>query len=704
MAQVYTIPTKFTAIDGMSPVIAKMAGNMHSMVEKANIGLARQERIFRRMVPSLSGAARSLLNYGTAGAGLAAVGFSGKAIVDYETSIASLSAVTGAVGPQLESFKNEIKSLATESKKSAIDVAGSFETIGSMMSQYLDDPKALRQIADAGITLSKASRQDLVPTLQNLTSIMNQFDLKANQATETINRLTAGEIVGSLRTSEVSEALQEFGAGAFAANVNLSESVALVEALAKQMKTDKIGVGARNILTILDSAKGLQKRARKELKHAGVDLKLLMDPTKTLSERLHELSKIQGNSVAITKVFGRENKTAGQVIFNQLAVFDEYLEKIKTTNEAQSQARTNSQTFAASVEELKNAWINYIATNDETTGGLNKLKTAVHYVTNNLDGIVTVGLNAIKVFALWQASILTIKAVTIGWNATMAVTRTIGAALYFADMTKWFAATNGVSIATARLTLLQTSLNAAWAANPIGIVVTALAALAGAIYLVNRRNAELSEQYKKKIDLNIVANVQKEADAVQKLVEKYYALTGSISKANALSIRERKITLDIERQKVEAKVSKLQKELDSNKAGGVSAGGGAGMALWNMFQSNSGTAKQLATEQQKANQIAEQQNYLAQYAREAGRKGVVDYSQMAAVFPSKKADEQTSTPWTESMKGDKKDGGRPFIDYNKMREIFTNSQKITIELVGANGAKITGNGAGGTKVTTPNSF
>ena len=146
-----------------------------------------------------------------------------------------------------------------------------------MMSQYLDDPKALRQITDAGITLAKAGRTELVPTLENLTSIMNQFDLKANQATETINRLTAGEIVGSLRTSQVAESLQEFGAGAYAANVNLAESVALVEALAKQMKTDKIGVGALNILTVLDSAKGLDKKARNDLQSSGVDLNFIID-------------------------------------------------------------------------------------------------------------------------------------------------------------------------------------------------------------------------------------------------------------------------------------------------------------------------------------------------------------------------------------------------------------------------------------------
>lgn len=564
MAQ-YVVPTRFTAIDAMSPTVRNMGRNMAAMVERANVGIARQERLFRRLTPGIGSATRSMLNYASAGTALAAVGYSGKAIIDYETSIASLSAVTGVGGAQLEVFKKEIVGLATTSRKSATDVAGSFEVIGSMMSQYLTDPKALRQIADAGITLSKASRQELVPTLQNLTSIMNQFDLKASQATDTVNRLTAGEIVGSLRTSEVAESLQEFGAGAYAANISLSESVALVEALAKQMKTDKIGVGARNILTVLDSAKGLQKRARKELRHAGVNMALLMDPTKTLSERLHELSKIQGNSVAITKVFGRENKTAGQVIFNQLGVFDEYLAKIKVTNEAQNQAATNSATLKVATEQLIAAWSTYISTNDRAAVGLATLKDGISYVTRNMDEIVSVGVKVIKFYALWKGAIIAQQIVTGAYTATLVVSRAVSSAYFLYDMVKYVAVTQGMTKATAAAAIVQSSFNAAIAANPIGLAAIAIVTMAGAIYLLAEREKRLTEQYKEKARLEVDKAINKETEAVKALVAQYWQLGMSIKQATAGAIRFRVSQIDYQRSQTEERIKKTQTELEAEK-------------------------------------------------------------------------------------------------------------------------------------------
>ena len=90
MATVYTIPTKFTAIDGVSATVGKMERNIYSYAERANAGIARQERLFRRLTPSLSGATRQLLQYASAGAVIGGIAYSGKAIMDYETAIQSL--------------------------------------------------------------------------------------------------------------------------------------------------------------------------------------------------------------------------------------------------------------------------------------------------------------------------------------------------------------------------------------------------------------------------------------------------------------------------------------------------------------------------------------------------------------------------------------------------------------------------------------
>lgn len=531
------LPTKFTAIDGMSGPVKIMGNNIHQMAEKANIGIARQERIFRKLVPSISNAAKQLINYGTAGLGLSAVGFSGKAIMDYETSIQSLQAVTGVSDKQMESFKKEIVDTATKTKKSAIDVAGSFEVIGSAMSQYLTDPKALNQISNAGITLAKASRQELVPTLENLTSIMNQFDLKASQAEDTINRLTAGEIVGSLRTTEVADALKEFGAGAYASNVNLSESVALVEALGKQLKTDKIGVGARNILTVMDSAKGLDKKARQDLRKSGVDLNFLMDKTKSLSERLHELSKISGNSTVITSVFGKENKTAAQVIFNQLGVYDQYVAKIKVTNEAQNQALINSNTLANKITQLKDRWINYIATSDNAAKGLNTLKDAAGFVADNIDNIVNVVIKAVTVMAVFKGVILAQQIAMGAYNATIVIYRAISQAYFLVDMVKYVAVTKGMTTTTAALSIAQAELNTIWLANPIGIMIGAVALLAGGIYLLAKQERDLNEQTQRMHDLAITTHINEQSEATKKLADHWKELGYNIHDATVKALQ-----------------------------------------------------------------------------------------------------------------------------------------------------------------------
>lgn len=635
-----TVSTKFIAVDQFSPVVKKMEGNLAGLTDRANTSLARQERLFRRLTPALGHATKQLLSYASAGAVLGGLAFSGKAIMDYETSIQSLSAVTGVSGSTLATFKDEIKSVADQSKKSATEVAGSFEVIGSMMSQYLTDPKALRQISEAGITLSKASRQELVPTLENLTSIMNQFDLKANQATDTINRLTAGEIVGSLRTSQVAEALQEFGAGASAANITLSESVALTEALAKQLKTDKIGVGARNILTVLDSAKGLDKKARKDLRKSGVDLGFLMDKSKTLSERLHELSKISGNATTVTSVFGKENKTAAQVIFNQLGTYDEYLAKIKVTNEAQSQSVTNSNALSVAVEELKNTWINYIATSDKANAGLEKLKSGAKFLATNMDTIVSVGVNVIKFMALWKTALIAQRIVVTGLSiATGIQSAVLGASSLSMKGNTVALATQTIAMKTAQIaTMVLTgdfaAMNAVLLANPIGLIVVGLAALAGATYYAYQKTKELREEYQKSIALKHEDVIKSESIAVQKLADHYRYLGFSIKEANALAIRTEKVNIDTKRKALAGQITTLKEKVAGAK---VNSPMNMFAAMYDATISNGADAQKLNELQSQDATLATRGRANTEMAKGYMDAGLINKGDLGNTFGTKKS-------------------------------------------------------------------
>lgn len=552
MGATFIIPTQFTAIDKFSSPVKGMSRNLLQFAEKAEVTVARGERSFRKLTPVLGQASKDLLSMAStaalAGGIIAGGSFSVKALMDYETALKSLQAVTGVSDKTMVEFKSQIIDVAKHTKMSAIDVTKSFETIGSMMSQYLDDPKALRQITDAGITLSKAARMDLEPTLMSLTSVMNQFGLKAAEADDTIQKLTAGEIVGSVRTSQIAEYLQEFGAGAKQANINVGESVALIEALGIQLKQDKIGVGARNILTVLDAAKGLDKQALKSLRKNGVDAAFLMDKTKPLGARLRELSKIQNDAIAVVNVFGKENKTAANVIFNQLGTYDKFYEKIQTTKEAQNQAALNSDTLSEKLVQLKNSWITMLAGSDKATSGLNMAKTVIGFVTEHMELIVSVGTKILLFFAGWKTLLMASRAALVAYNVVQGITNALNMESVV-NMNKNVIAQKAYFMTTKALTGALWLMDAAMAASPLALVAVGVIALAGA-YALLQSTTESQTEREERLRAGVINSAQEETDAIR-LLSKAYEEQGKSKEAamRAASIHEQQnLMLDLARE------------------------------------------------------------------------------------------------------------------------------------------------------------
>ena len=498
MSATLKVPTIFTAVDKISSIVKKMSKNVQGFSGKMQSGISAGNKWFNKLTPSIGAAGKQMLSFvsaATIATGIfAGVSFGIKSIMDYEVALHSLEAVTGESSAK---FKGQIEDIAKRTKKSAIEVAGSFETIGSAMSQYLDNPKALGQITEAGITLAKASRQELQPTLENLTSVMNQFKLSAEEANKTINILTAGEIVGSVSTAKIAESLQEFGANAYGANVKLSESVALLETLGKQMDHSKIAVGARNLLSVMSSAKGLPKEALTSLQKHGVSLNLLMDKSKPLGVRLKELSKIQNDAVAVTKVFGKENMTAANVIFSNLDTYDQWSAEIEKTNKASEQAATNSNTLTNKVTELKNAFINQMVSGDKLNPTMEKLKNGLTWVAENMDTVFKWAFRLITAFAIFKGVLLAAEVAMVAYNivlgvssamsttASVAVGQNSIALMAYTVSTKIASAASWVWAGVMKaVTAAQWLLNVAMDANPIGLIIIGIAALIALIVLV----------------------------------------------------------------------------------------------------------------------------------------------------------------------------------------------------------------------------
>lgn len=431
------IPTEFTAIDKFSSVVQKMTSGVNGFSKTTTSAVQRVNSKVNGMFNSLDSISQIAIGGGVSAGFLIA----GKAVMDYEDALASLEAVTGE---KASKFKAQIESIAKTTGKSAIDVAGSFEIIGSAMSQYLSDPKSLGQISEAGIVLSKAAKMELEPALESLTSAMNQFNLGSEKAMDTVNRLTAGEIVGSVSTAKATEQLSKFGAVANSVNVSLPESVALIQTLGKKFTgsmQSEIGTAAKNLLLIMDASSTASKGASYSLEKNGVSTKILMDRSISLGARLKELSKIKKDGAAMSLVFGKDNAAAGNVIFDQLDTYVKWEEQIRKTNKAQEQARVNSATLSKTIEFMKNSFINSIVSGEKNNTVLDKLKKITRFVADNMQSIIGIVGGVIAVFAGFK-TIVTIIQIATGiqaaynavmlWYSSVAVTAALTGASFAA--------------------------------------------------------------------------------------------------------------------------------------------------------------------------------------------------------------------------------------------------------------------------------
>lgn len=350
--------------------------------------------------------------------------------VEFEKSMASLSAITGATGKTLDGFKASVIDVANDTKKSAIEVTKAFELVGSAKPELLANADALGEVTKQAIILSQATGDELEQSALSLTGTLNQFNLGADEASRVINVLAAGSQAGAAPVGQITEALDKFGTVANSVGVSVEQSVGLIETLAeKNIKGAEAGTKLRNVLTKLATIKGLPEKAQQSLKDYGVNLDVVSDSSISLEDRLKELGKISEDQTALLNVFGAENLVAGQILLQNTDKVKGYSDAVTGTNTAVEQAATNQDTLAAVIQQLKAAWENLVVKWTEGTGSLNVLKAVLKFVANNLEAIINL---VIKSLAVWSAYKTATKAAELANKAfgksVQGVTKYFGAA------------------------------------------------------------------------------------------------------------------------------------------------------------------------------------------------------------------------------------------------------------------------------------
>lgn len=529
----FVIPSIFTAVDKFSSPLKGMGSAVTSFSNKADAAVARSERLFRKLTPALSETTKQMFSMvsaaAIAGAVIGGISFSVTSVKDYEKAVASFRTIVGGSDKEFMPFQQMINNVAKDTKKSSIDVAAAFEKIAGLNADFAKTPEAIGAVSRAVITLSKASGDELGPSAESLIGIMNQFGFAANQADRTINVLAAGAGVGAASIVQTSEAFVNFGSVAKGANISLEQSVGLIQTLGKfSVFGAEAGTKLRGSILKLQQAGLGYKSGQFQINDALEEAKKKVDKLKT--------AKLQ--DAAVLKMFGAENIATGKILLNNVDLFDKYTKGVTGTSEATKQAEIRSNTLEEKLNELKAGWINMLTGSKGAGKGLESVKKIIGFVADNLDQIVSIGSKVLIFFAAWKAAMIASKIVMIAYRA-------VSSALFLVDMIKYTASTTGLTFAQSAYAIAmqsstgaQLSLNAAMAANPIGIVVIALVALAAAVYAVYSAYKELEAIAKKEAEKKKA--IKDESFAVQDLEKKYLALGKTKAEAQSMAIADSK--------------------------------------------------------------------------------------------------------------------------------------------------------------------
>jgi TP901 family phage tail tape measure protein len=382
---------------------------------------------------------------------------------EFNQSIASLSAITGATGKDLEFYREQAKEIGRTTSLSASQAAEAFKLIASAKPDLLASAESLAAVTREAVVLAEATGSTLPEAANALGSALNQFQLPASNASRVINALAASSQLGTAEVAAVTEALRNAGSAANSLGIDFESTVAGIQGLAAAGRQGAdAGTALRQVMLQLE-ASGEQK---------------LRPSLVGLTGALINLEAKNLDNLELMDLFGKEAFTAATALLGQVNVVAQLDAGLRGTSTAYEQANTRMNTFNGDMKSLSSAIEALqieIFSNSVDGLGRSLAQTAtggVNFLTSNLNALkVAAELVAVLIGARMVASLGTSTAAIITNIAALATATTTTSALGVSTTTAT-AAQNVMAAATTRLTAALAILT-----GPAGIIVIAAAAM-----------------------------------------------------------------------------------------------------------------------------------------------------------------------------------------------------------------------------------
>lgn len=384
--------------------------------------------------------------------------------LEFQQSMADLSAITGIAGKDLSELGKVARKTGIESGLGATQATEAFKLLASQISVDKIGIDGLKLLQKETITLAHASGLGMQDAANAMAGTINQFGLEAKEASRIINVLAAGSKYGAAEIPELAQSFKVVGASASAAGINVEQTAGALEVLSlANLKGAEAGTALRNIL--------LQMQTK-----MNVDFKV----TK-MSDALKAMAPHLEDTTMLAKTFGMENIAAAQFLIKNASAVDDMTTKLTGTNVAQEQANIRMNTAAERIKIMQarfadwgisaaNATKDYLPLISGLSQGSMLFMNLSPLLLGMSKALGFVGKNAKRAaLGMWSFAKKTALA---GWNALKAMGKFV------------LMAVGGLGSLISGLvsaTLSQIALNVAMSANPIGLIVLGIAALIAAI-------------------------------------------------------------------------------------------------------------------------------------------------------------------------------------------------------------------------------
>lgn len=421
--------------------------------------------------------------------------------VNFEQSIARLGAITRSGDDALLGLEQTARRLGETTQFSASEAASAMTFLG--MAGFKTNE--IISATPGMLNLAQAAGSDLAGTADIASNILSGFSLKADEMGRVGDVLSATFTTSNTTLQMLGDTLK------YAAPVASSTGASIEQVAAMAGLLGNVGIQGSMAGTALRAAflrlSAPPKVAADALANLGVEVKDLDGNLRSVPELLQELAKATEGlgsaerAEAIKQIFGSEASAGLTELLKQAGsgALDSYIQQLQQAKgTADTMAKKMSATTAGSLKRLGSALesvaismgsllLPTIAAGAQLFAGMASWVSGAAqeypWLTKVIVG-ATVGLVALKVTAIAGAYAFTfLKG---GVLSLVTTYRTLSAGIALAQL--GLARMNVLSALSAVrmrvVTAAQWALNVAMTANPIGLIVVGIAALAGAAFML----------------------------------------------------------------------------------------------------------------------------------------------------------------------------------------------------------------------------